>query len=124
MTAEDLPTRLSALLVRTGSLKQEQRFAEASQLIVDACLDLFGFDRRFLQMMQPAHVAALLVKPGQVTAFAQLFAEEADLLDRERDWQSAAATAGWILGILAAARAPEDTDLLRRLRALQVTPPQ
>jgi len=108
---------LAALLASARELMQRRQFAEASRLLGDGYRQLFGLDRRFLQMMRPEEVAPILGQPQRLRAFAELMAEEADLLRLQNDVQSAAATAGWTARILDAARL-RDEVLLARLRAL------
>ena len=117
----DLLRKLSELLVRSATLKQEGRLAEAAALVGDGCRSLFGIERRSLQRLQPSQVAASLADSRQAWALAQLLSEEGDLLLRQGDRESASATAGFILALLTAARVPEDAELLGRLRALQVS---
>ena len=85
--------QLAELLVALGPLRRSKKYEAVSALLGDAYRGLFGLDRRFLQMMQPAQVAAILGGPEKLTAFAQLIAEEADLLRVQGDVESTAAMA-------------------------------
>lgn len=108
---------LAALVARSRALMQRRQFAEASRLIGDGYRALFGLDRRFLQMMQPQEVAALLGRPEKLRAFAVLMIEEAQLLHLQHDEASAAATARWTLRTVEAGKL-HDEPLLARLRAM------
>lgn len=109
--------QLGELLAKLGPLKQGRSFAAASALLGDAYRGLFGLDRRFLQMMQPAQVAAILGSAEKLVAFAQLIAEEADLLRLQGDAESTAAMARWMVRILEEGRVREDALEVRTLFA-------
>jgi len=108
---------LAALVASAQALMQRRQFAEASRLIGDGYRALFGLDRRFLQMMQPQDVAALLGRPEKLRLFAHLMVEEAQLLHLQHDEASAAATARWTLRTIEAGKL-RDEVLLARLRAM------
>lgn len=108
---------LLTLLTSARSLMQRRQFAEASKLIGDGYRQLFGLDRRFLQMMRPEEAAGILERPEKLRAFGQLMAEESDLLRLQQDLVSAAASAKWTVHILQSAGL-RDEVLLARLRAL------
>ncbi len=114
--------QLAALVARVLKLKKERKYGEAEQLVAEAYRGLFGLDRRFLQLMQPAHVAQALGAPQKVKAFVELMAEEADLLRLRGDPQSAAASARWALEIFRAGNVPLTEPgtgvLLSRLRTM------
>src|SRR5438105_1217747 len=99
---------LNVLLAAVRGLVDRRQFAEASQRLGDAYRTLFGLDRRFLQMMQPAQVSAILVRHEKLRAFAQLMAEEANLLRLQGDASSAAATARWAVQIIEVGKVRED----------------
>ncbi len=109
---------LGVLVAKARELTGTRRFAEASRLLGDAYRQLFGLDRRFLQIMQPEQVPGVLGRTERVSAFARLMAEEADLLRLQHDTQSAAATARWTVRILEAAKLAADKTLLARLRVM------
>lgn len=104
-----------------GQIARRQ-FAAATRLLGDGYKQLFGLDRRFLQMMDATQAAALLGRSEKVVAFALLLTEEAEVLRQQHDKQSAAATARWALRMLGTANlvnAPGDVPaLLSRLRAM------
>ena len=108
---------LGVLVAKARELTGTRRFAEASRLLGDAYRQLFGLDRRFLQIMQPEQVPGVLGRTERVSAFARLMAEEADLLRLQHDTQSAAATARWTLRTIEAGKL-RDEVLLARLRAM------
>lgn len=109
---------LVTLIVNARSLMQRGQFAEASKLLGDGYRQLFGLDRRFLQMMRPEEVAPILGQPLKVRAFAEMMAEEAELLRLQKDPESAAATASWTARVLVAGQV-NDMVLIARLRALE-----
>jgi hypothetical protein len=108
---------LATLVASARALMQRRQFADASKLLGDGYRQLFGLDRRFLQMMRPEEVAQILGQPQKLRAFGELMAEEADLLRLQHDLQSAAATASWTARILESAKL-RDEVLLARLHAL------
>jgi hypothetical protein len=114
--------QLKELLVKVRTLREKRQFADASRLVGDSYKSLFGLDRRFLQMMEPAQVAGILGRPEKLRAFAQVMAEEADLLRQQGDVASAAAGARWTVGIVEAGKLPQDElgtrTLMARLRTL------
>lgn len=99
-TLEQLRDRLQ----RARALLSRRQFAEASRLLGEAYRPAFGLDRRFLQMMQPSQVAQILGRKEKVLGFAELMAEEAELLRAQGDSESASATARWALVIVQAAQ--------------------
>lgn len=109
--------QLAELLVALGPLRRSKKYEAVSALLGDAYRGLFGLDRRFLQMMQPAQVAAILGGPEKLTAFAQLIAEEADLLRVQGDVESTAAMARWVVRILEEGKVRDDATDLRTLFA-------
>jgi hypothetical protein len=113
---------LGALLVTARDQIAKRQFAAATKLLGDGYKHLFGLDRRFLQMMDAAQAAALLGRPEKVAAFAQLLAEEAEVLRQQHDLESAAATARWTLRMLGTANLAHGPDglpaLLSRLRVM------
>jgi len=109
---------LDALVARARQFIGKRMFVEASRLIGNGYKQLFGLDRRFLQMMQPNQVAGILGRPEKVRAFSELMAEEADLLRQQNDLQSASATAQWTLRILESAKQTRDLTLLARLKGM------
>jgi hypothetical protein len=111
---EDLGVLVAKAREPTGT----HRFAEASQLLGDGYRQLFSLDRRFLQMMQPEQVPAVLGRTERVSAFFRMIAEEADPLRLQHDTRSAAATARWTVRILEAGKVTDDETLLARLRVM------
>lgn len=114
--------RLAEVLASAREAKNRRLFAEASRLLGDAWKNVFGLDRRFLQMMQPAQVTTILGSPARLRGLVELLFEEADLLRLQGDFESAAATARWAVRIVEAAKlATDDAELrglLMRLRAM------
>src|ERR1041384_6777235 len=109
---------LAALLASARGLIQRRQFAEASKVLGDGYRQLFGLDRRFLQMMKPEDVAQLLAKPQKILGFARMMAEEAGLLRLQHDTESASATARWAVKILEAGKQTGEATLLARLRTM------
>jgi hypothetical protein len=109
---------LAALLAQVRALMQRRQFAEASRLLGDGYRQLFGLDRRFLQMMKPEDVAQLLAAPQKLVGFARMMAEEAELLRQQHDLESAAAMARWTVKILEAGQQLSEATLLARLRTM------
>ncbi len=85
--------KLTATLAQVRTLLERRQFADASRLLGDSYNALFGLDRRFLQMMKPPQVVTVLDSLEKVRAFAELMAEEAELLRLQGDAPSAVATA-------------------------------
>jgi hypothetical protein len=111
--------QLTATLAEVRIFLERRQFAEASRLLGDSYSALFGVDRRFLQMMNPPQVVIVLGSPEKARAFAELMAEEAELLRLQGDAPSASATARWTAQILETEEiGVEGGVLLTRLRAL------
>src|SRR5438445_13655637 len=73
--------RLSAVLAEVRERKSRRQFDLASKALGDAWRSvLFGLDRRFLQMMQPAQVAVLLGDVNRLRGLVQLLAGDAESL--------------------------------------------
>ncbi len=109
--------KLAAVLAEVRDYKSRRQFAPASRALGDAWKTVFGLDRRFLQMMQPAQVVGVVSNRDKLRGLVQLLAEEADLLRMQHDLASAAATARWAVGIVEAAKLPQDEMETRTLLA-------
>jgi hypothetical protein len=111
--------QLAATLAQVRTFLERRQFPEASRLLGDSYHSLFGLDRRFLQMMKPAQVVTVIGSPEKARAFAELMAEEAELLRLQGDASSASATARWTAQIIETGKMEEEVGaLLARLRAL------
>ncbi len=111
--------KLAATLAQVRPFLERRQFPEASRLLGDSYHALFGLDRRFLQMMKPPQVVTVLGSLAKVRAFAELMAEEAELLRLQGDAPSAVATARWTAQIIESAKLEAEVGaLLTRLRAL------
>jgi hypothetical protein len=111
--------KLTATLAQVRTLLERRQFADASRLLGDSYYALFGLDRRFLQMMKPPQVVTVMGSLEKVRAFAELMAEEAELLRLQGDAPSAVATARWTAQIIESAKLEAEVGaLLARLRAL------
>ena len=113
---------LDALLTMARAQISKRQFAAATKILGDGYKQLFGLDRRFLQLMDAAQAAGLLGSPEKIFCFALLLAEEAEVLRQQHDVESAAATAKWamrMLGTAKLANGPEGlVGLLSRLRTM------
>jgi hypothetical protein len=116
---------LDELLETARAQISKRQFAAATKILGDGYKQLFGLDRRFLQLMDAAQAAALLGKPEKIFCFALLLCEEAEVLKQQHDVESASATAKWamrMLGTAKLANGPQGlVGLLARLRTLSTS---